>query len=69
MINLYSTHCPKCTVLEKKLKIKNIDFNLKDTEEDLQFLIDNGFKSAPIMEVDGEFLTFEKANEWLKARI
>lgn len=66
MINLYSTHCPKCTVLEKKLKIKNIDFNLKDTEEDLQFLIDNGFKSAPIMEVDGEFFTFEKANEWIK---
>ena len=28
MINLYSTGCPKCTVLKKKLDSKNIKYNI-----------------------------------------
>ena len=61
MINLYSTHCPKCIVLEKKLNSKNIEFNIKDREEDINYLIENNFMSVPILEIDNNFYTFEEA--------
>ena len=65
MINLYSTHCPKCIVLEKKLKNKNISYNLKDKQEDIDYLIRKGFMSAPILEIDDELYNFEQAIEYI----
>lgn len=62
-VKLYSTNCPKCKVIEKKLNIKNIDFELKDSKEDIDYLISKGFKSAPMLEVDGTFYKFEDANK------
>ena len=64
MITLYSTHCPKCNVLEKKLEKKGIEFELND-KFDVQELINKGFSTAPILQVDDEYMTFEKANKWL----
>ena len=62
MITLYSTHCPKCIVLEKKLEAKNIEFTLV---EDQDLMIEKGFMSAPILEVDGEAMDFTKAVKWV----
>ena len=62
-ITLYTTHCPKCKVLEAKLAQKNIDFKAIDDE---QIMIDKGFMSAPMLEVDGEILDFSGAINWLK---
>ena len=67
MINLYSTNCPKCIVLEKKLQNKNIEFNLKDKPEDIDYLIEKGFMSAPILEVDDTFYKFEDAVKFVGA--
>jgi len=64
-VKLYSTKCPRCIVLEKKMQQKGIEFELI-TDFDVQVLIDKGFKSAPILEVDGECMEFTKANEWIK---
>lgn len=62
MITLYSTHCPRCNVLEKKLEKKGIEFELN---EDIQILIKKGFTTAPVLEVDGKFMNFMEANKWI----
>ena len=33
---LYSTHCPKCNVLEKKLNSKSIQYTIIDDIEELK---------------------------------
>ena len=49
MITLYTTHCPKCRVLEKKLAQKNVQYNEITDVSEMQKL---GIKSAPVLEVD-----------------
>ena len=61
-IILYSTNCPKCNVLEKKLQEKDIDFII---ENDIDVMTEKGFMSAPILEVDGSFMDFKKAVDWI----
>ena len=61
-IVLYSTKCPKCLVLEKKLQQKGIAF---EEVNDVKAMRDKGFLSAPMMEVDGEIMDFAKANDWI----
>lgn len=60
---LYSTHCPKCHVLETKLKQLSIDFKLID---DVDLMESKGFMEAPMLEVDGQIMTFGEAVNWLK---
>lgn len=64
-ITLYSTHCPKCMVLEKKLQMAGIDYKLV---EDADLMIEKGFASAPILEVDGEPMVFMDAVNWVNGR-
>lgn len=64
MVTLYSTGCPRCKVLEKKLAQKNIDFELK-TDFDVDSFLKKGYSSVPLLDIGGEILTFEKANEWI----
>ena len=60
---LYTTHCPKCKVLETKLKQKAIDFEIIDDEN---AMIDKGFMSAPMLEVDEKVMDFSAAINWTK---
>lgn len=62
MITLYTTHCPKCRVIETKLNQKHIEYNIV---EDKDVMIEKGFKFAPVLEVDGEYYDFIKANAWI----
>lgn len=59
----HSTHCPQCRVLELKLKQKNIDF---EENNDVDLMTQKGFKSAPVLEVDGVVYNFKEAVEWIK---
>jgi len=61
-IILYSTNCPKCNILEKKLSSANIDFSI---ETDVEIMQSKGFMSAPMLEVDGKALDFKKAVDWI----
>ena len=62
MPTLYSTHCPKCQILEKKLSQKGIKY----TEvNDMQTMLDMGLQSVPWLEVDGQMLDFNQANKWI----
>ena len=64
-IVLYSTNCPKCNVLMKKLQQSGIDFDLV---EDADVMIQKGFMSAPILEVDGNAMDFMSAINWVNGR-
>lgn len=63
MVKLYSTHCPKCKILTIKLQQKNIDFTEIDDVVVMQNL---GFRSAPMLSVDGKIMDFNKALAWVK---
>ena len=62
MVTLYSTHCPKCQILEKKLSQKGIEYvEVNDTQQ----MLDMGLKSVPWIEVDGQMMDFNQANKWI----
>ena len=60
MVVLYSTHCPRCCMIEKKLRNKGIEFELFD---DANAMLEKGFKEVPKLEVDGKLMDFKEANE------
>lgn len=62
---MYSTGCPQCRVLEMQLKKKGIEF---DVVSDMDIMKQKGFMSMPVLEVDGEYLVFQKALQWIKER-
>lgn len=61
-VTFFSTHCPKCLVLEKKLQQKNVTY---DEVNDVDVMTAKGYMSVPMLEVDGVSLDFKKANDWL----
>lgn len=63
MVTIYSTGCPRCNVLKTKLAQANIEF---DISEDIDSLIDKGFQSVPVLDVDGTMMEFGEAIDWIK---
>lgn len=64
-IILYSTGCPRCMVIQKKLTEKNINYTKVTSEEDILAL---GVKEVPILSVDGDLMGFKDAVEWINSR-
>ena len=62
MITLYTTHCPKCKILTRKLTEKNIEY-IEFTDVDK--MIEMGFSVMPMLEVDGVIMDFGTANKWI----
>lgn len=61
-VTLYTTHCPKCKVLESKLNSKNIAYDeITDVEEMTRL----GFQAVPMLKVDDTVMDFMGANQWL----
>ena len=58
---LYSTNCPKCKILETKLNQKNIKYLVKNSDDDLNKLFEEGFREMPVLEVDNTKYTFGEA--------
>ena len=59
-IILYSTGCPKCNVLKKKLAEKNIEY----TEcNDIDVMTSLGIDQVPVLSVDGKLLTFPEVTK------
>ena len=70
-IILYSTNCPKCKVITKKLAQKGIDFTEIDCKADTTYiamLSGKGFKGMPVLQVGDEYFDFMKANKWIGAQ-
>jgi len=62
MVTFYSTHCPKCAVLEKKLQQNNISY---EEINDVNVMTQKGYKSVPMLEVDGVSMDFNEAVKWI----
>lgn len=62
MVILYTTHCPKCKVLTKKLEQKAINFKMC---EDTSIMKKKNIVNLPVLEVNGEMMDFVKAVEWI----
>lgn len=63
-VTLYSTGCPKCSVLKQKLDEAGIQYEISsDTDK----MMEMGFMSAPVLEVDGEAMDFPAAIRWLRS--
>jgi len=60
---LYSTNCPKCKVLEKKLDSSGINYSIVT---DVDVMAQKGFQSAPMLEVGDKIYEFSEAVKWLK---
>lgn len=64
MITFYSTNCPKCQILAKKMNKQGIPYT---TVTDINIMLNKGMQSAPYLEMeDGTLLNFMQANQWLK---
>ena len=64
MITLYTIDCPKCLILEKKLKEKNIKF-LKVSDEETIRAKGYGDWSFPILDVNGVVMSYTTAVKWI----
>ena len=61
-IVLYSTGCPKCNILKKKLDGNGVDYAVVS---DVDQMLSMGLKEAPILEVDGQRMEFAEAVKWV----
>ena len=59
---LYSTGCPKCEVLKKKMDMCNIEYEVNNSVEEMQAL---GFQELPQLSVGGVVLGFVDAVKWV----
>jgi glutaredoxin len=62
---LYSTNCPQCKILKFHLDKANVNYI---ENNDVEEMINKGFKSAPIFEVDGKYLDCRDAIKWINER-
>lgn len=61
-IVLYSTGCPKCIILKKKLAEKDIQYVENNDVEKMTSL---GIDYVPVLCVNGKMLQFKEANDWI----
>lgn len=60
---LYSTDCPRCKVLKKKLNNKGIIY---EEINDVEVMKSKGFMTVPILDVEGlDLMDFTEAVEWI----
>lgn len=63
-IILHSTNCPKCKVLETKLKQKNIEYT---ENNNVNLMLEKGFTTVPMLEVDGEVMDYKSAFNYIES--
>ena len=55
---MYSTGCPKCKILKKKLDEKKV---VNEEETDVEKMKSKGIDSVPVLEVDGKLFSYSEA--------
>lgn len=60
---LYSTGCPKCNVLKKKLQEKDITYEEFTSVDDM---LSMGIKEVPMLGVEEKLMSFKESVEWIK---
>ena len=64
MVILYSTGCPRCKVLETKLKQKNVEYI---ECSDIRELERKNITTVPCLGIEGEILDFGAAVKWVNS--
>lgn len=64
-IILYSTGCPKCNILKKKLEDAQMEYGVV---EDVDVMLSKGLKEVPWLEVDGDLMNFVDSSKWINER-
>ena len=59
---LYSTGCPKCNVLKKKMDAKGVNYVENNDIDKMERL---GIQQVPMLCVDGDMMDFVAANDWI----
>ena len=62
MLVLYSTGCPKCGVLKKKMNERGMQYQEITAVEEMLSL---GITSVPVLYVDGRMMDFVDAVKWI----
>ena len=62
MIVLFSTGCPKCSILKKKLEQKGIVYQENNSVEEMLGL---GITQVPVLKIGSSLLEFADANDWV----
>ncbi len=60
---LYTTHCPKCSILKTKLDEAGLEY---ETVTDIETIAEKGFRTVPMLEIDGKILDFAQAIKYIK---
>ena len=66
MITLYTIGCPQCNVLEKKLNLAGIAYEIVS---DNAILEAKGLTLFPVLEIDGVQYSYSDAIKWLKEKM
>lgn len=61
---MYTTHCPKCNVLAKKLNQSGISYTEVDDVKTMRKL---KILSVPVLSVDGALLDYMEAVKWVNS--
>lgn len=65
MVVLYTTGCPRCKILKKKLDEAGIEYTENNNIDEMLSL---GISEVPVLKVNGEFLNYNSSIEWLSNR-
>ena len=55
---MYSTGCPKCKILKKKLDEKKVVY---EEDTDVEKMKSKGINRVPVLEVDGKLFSYSEA--------
>ena len=57
-VTMYTTGCPKCKILKKKLDEKKVEY---EEETDVEKMKSMGIDRVPMLSVDGKLLSYLEA--------
>lgn len=60
----YTTHCPQCSILAKKLEQRNIQYT---TVDDVETMKELGITSVPVLSVGGVLMNFRNAVDFVNS--
>ena len=63
-VTLFSTGCPKCKVLKKKLDDKDIEYTI---DSNVEKMLEMGMMEVPVLVVDDRTLDFSNAVAWVNS--
>lgn len=65
-VKMYSTGCPKCNVMKKKLDDAKIEHTVVTEQSEIENVARaHGFSTVPLLEVDGVVMDFRDGCAWI----